>query len=260
MKFQDKLEKIAAKNNSLLCVGLDPNPQDPRGTKDQFKFNKIVIDQTAYFVCCYKPQIAFYAAAGIKGLQDLKRTIDYIHEKYPKIPVLLDAKRGDVSHTSEMYASELFDIFNADAITVNPYCGLDSLEPFFKREDRGVFVICRTSNPGASDFQDLKTGNDPLYVKVAKKIVKWSKKYPNVCLEIGATWPREIGILRKIATDMTFLVAGVGAQGGDLEQTVRFGLKPDSQGLIISSSRSIIYDQNPKIAAQKLRDEINKYR
>ena len=248
------------KNNSILCVGLDPDLKNLTGFKSQFAFNKKIIDETAGFVCCFKPQIAFYAAAGLSGLMDLKKTIDYIKNQYSHLPIILDAKRGDVGHTSEMYAKELFDIFNGDAATVNPYCGFDSLEPFLKRKDKGIFVICKTSNPSAADFQDLKVGKDPLYVKVAQKIIGWSKKYPNVYLEIGATWPKEIGVLRKLAPDMLFLIAGIGAQGGDLESTLKNGLTEDGRGLIISASRNIIYAQNPKTAAQKLKDEINKYR
>ena len=242
-----------------MCVGLDPDPQKLEG-QSQFEFNKEIINKVADLVCCFKPQIAFYAALGSKGLDDLKKTIDYIHEQYQEIPVLLDAKRNDVGHTSEMYVKEVFDALNSDAVTVSPYCGYDSLEPFFKRKEKGVFVICRTSNPGATDFQDLKVGDNPLYVEVAKKIVDWSKTYPNVYLEIGATWPQEIGVLRKLAPNMPFLIAGIGAQGGDLEATVKNGMRKDKEGLIISSSRGIIYDQDPQAAAQKLRDEINKYR
>ncbi|MDP2632266.1 MAG: orotidine-5'-phosphate decarboxylase [Candidatus Curtissbacteria bacterium] len=260
MDFKNKLENAQKKNNSLVCVGLDPDPENLRGAKDQFEFNKKVVDETAEFICCYKPQIAFYGAAGIKGFEDLKKTIDYIHKNYPKIPVLLDGKRADVGHTSEMYAQEVFDFYDADAVTVIPYCGFDSIKPFFQRSDRGVFVICRTSNQGASDFQDLLVGNEPLYLKVAQKIIDWNKRYPNVFLEIGATWPEEIGSLRKLAFSMPFLIAGIGAQGGDLEGTLNNGLTKDKKGLIISSSRGIIYAQNPKEAAQKLRDEINKYR
>lgn len=260
MKISDKFNKIQLKNNSLLCVGLDPDSQKLQNAKNQFDFNKEIIDQVSPFVCCFKPQIAFYAAAGEKGISDLKKTIDYIHTNYAGIPVLLDAKRGDVGHTSEMYAKEAFDYYEADAVTVNPYCGFDSLEPFFKRGDKGIFVICRTSNSSASDFQDLKIGSNPLYVEVAKKIISWNEKYPNVFLEIGATWPQEIGTLRKLAPDMPFLIAGIGAQGGDLKSTLENGLTADGQGLIISSSRGIIYAQDPKQAAQDLKNEINKYR
>ncbi len=260
MDFTSKLKKAIAKNNSLLCVGLDPDPQNLNGAKSQFEFNKKIIDRTASYVCCYKPQIAFYAAAGLDGLQNLQKTIDYLHTNYSDIPVLLDAKRGDVGHTSQMYAKEVFDVFKADAATVIPYCGFDSLEPFFNYQDRGVFVICRTSNPGAADFQDLKVGATPFYLKIAEKIVEWSKKYQNIQLEIGATWPGEIGKIRKISPELIFLVAGIGAQGGDLEGTLSNGLTKDKKGLIISSSRGIIYAQDPRKAAQNLKDEINKYR
>jgi len=260
VKFYDKLSKIITENNSLLCIGLDPDKGKLSEGQDQFQFNKNIIDSTFNVVCCYKPQIAFYSAAGVDGITSLKKTIDYIHKKYPQIPVLLDAKRVDVGHTSQMYAKEVFDYFRADAVTVNPYCGLDSLEPFFKREDKGIFVICRTSNPGAADFQDLKIGINPLYVEVAKKIIDWNKKYPNAYLEIGATWPQEIGVLRKLAPKMPFLIAGIGAQGGDLKGTLENGLTADMRGLIINSSRGIIYNQDPKAAAWDLKNEINKYR
>ena len=172
----------------------------------------------------------------------------------------MDAKRGDVPNTSEMYVKELFDVYKPDSVTVNPYLGFDSLEPFFKRSDKGIFVICRTSNPGASEVQDLLINNEPLYLKIAQRILKWSERYDNIMLEIGATWPGEIGVLRKIAPDMVFLVAGIGAQGGDLEKTIKNGLRSDKRGLIINSSRGIIYAQDPQKAAKELRDEINSYR
>ena len=241
-------------------MGLDPDPSKLKKGQSQFEFNKKIIDQTANLVCAFKPQIAFYAAAGLKGLEDLKKTITYIHENYQNVPVILDAKRGDVGHTSEMYVKEVFDFYAADAATLNPYCGFDSLEPFFKKSDRGIFVICRTSNSSAGDFQDLMIGNESLYVKVAKQIRSWSEKYPNVFLEIGATWPDEIGVLRKLTKNMLFLIAGIGAQGGNLQNTLKNGLRKDGRGLIISASRSIIYAQDSKLAAQKLKDEINKYR
>jgi len=258
--FQDKLEKAIVKNNSLLCVGLDPDPQKLEQGQSQFDFNKAIVNQTASLVCCFKPQIAFYSAAGLKGLEDLKKTIDYINKNYQDIPVLLDAKRGDVGHTSQMYAKEVFDVFKADATTVNPYCGFDSLEPFFKRKDKGIIVVCRTSNPSASDFQDLKVNGKSFYLEIAMRVVEWNKKYHNLLLVVGSTWPDELRQIRAIAPKMTFLVPGVGAQGGDLKKILKFGLRKDKKGLIISASRSIIYAQNPKIAAQRLKNEINKYR
>lgn len=259
MKFQDKLEKAVAGNNSLLCVGLDPDPAILT-SKSQFLFSRQIIDQTADLVCCFKPQIAYFAASGIKGLRDLKKIIVYIHKNYPHIPVILDAKRGDIAKTSEMSVREVFDVFEADAVTVNPYLGEDALEPFFKRYDKGIIILCKTSNPSARDFQDLKIDGEPLYVKVAKKIISWDKQYKNLLMIIGATYPNELKNIRQIAPDMTFLVPGIGTQGGDLENTIKGGLRKDRRGLIISSSRSIIYNRNPRSAAQRLRNEINKYR
>lgn len=260
MKFQDKLEKTIIKNNSLLCVGLDPDIEKFKQGETLPQFNKWIVDQTADLVCAYKPNIAFYAAAGIYGLEDLKRTVDYIHKNYPHIPVIFDAKRGDVGPTSEMYAKEIFDFFDADAVTVNPYLGEDSLEPFFKRKDKGIFILCKTSNPSSSDFQNQKVGQIALYQVVAIKIVAWNKKYGNLGPVIGATSPAEIKLVRQIAPDLTFLIPGIGAQKGNLRNVLKGGLRKDRQGLILSASRSIIYDQDPRFAAQKLRDEINKYR
>lgn len=260
MKFQEKLEKAITQNNSLLCIGLDPDIKKLKRGETQFLFNKLVVDETADFVCAYKPNIAFYAAGGIKGLRDLKKTIDYIHKNYPDVCVILDAKRGDIATTSEMLVKEVFDVFEADAVTVNPYLGEDALVPFFKRYDKGIIILCRTSNPSAGDLQDLKIDGEPLYVKVAKKITSWDKKYKNLLMVVGATYKNELKNIRKIAPDMTFLVPGIGAQGGDLKSTLLYGLRKDGKGLIITSTRAIIYDQNPRTATQKLRDEINKYR
>lgn len=260
MKFQDNLEKAVTRNNSLLCVGLDSDIEKLKQGETLSQFNKWIVDQTADLVCAYKPNIAFYAAAGIKGLGDLKRTVDYIHKNYPHISVILDAKRGDVGNTSEMLVKEVFDVFEADAVTVNPYLGEDALEPFFKRKDKGIIILCRTSNPSSKDLQDLKIDGEPLYVKVAKIITIWDKKYKNLLMVVGATYPSELKNIRQIAPDMTFLVPGIGAQSGELKSTLLNGLRKDGKGLIITSSRVIIYDQNPRTAAQKLRNEINKYR
>lgn len=260
MNFLQKLDRIQEKNNSLVCVGLDPDPQKFISTQSIFEFNKSIIESTYEFVCAYKPQIAFYAAHGLEALAGLMKTIDYIRKNYPQMQIILDAKRGDVPNTSKMYAKELFDVFTADAATVSPYYGFDALEPFFERDQKGVFVICRTSNPGASEIQDLQVEGKPLYVKVAENIVNWSKNYNNVMLEIGATWPEQIRVLRKLAPDMNFLIAGIGAQKGDLKGTINNGLRSDKRGLIVSSSRGIIYAKNPQKAAKDLRDEINSYR
>lgn len=251
MTFLQKLEKAVRKNNSLLCVGLDNGDSE---------FNKKIIDQTWDLVCAYKPNIAFYASHDNKGLNELRKTINYIHDRYTGIPVILDAKRGDIGNTANEYAKEIFDTFNADAVTINPYLGFDSIEPFLKRKEKGVIILCRTSNPGASDFQDLLINKQPLYIHVAKKVLAWNKKYENCLLVVGATWPKQLKQIRKLAPKMTFLIPGIGAQGGDLEKTLKAGLRKDKSGLIINSSRGIIFAQNPRTAAQKLREEINKYR
>lgn len=265
MNFKQKLENIIKKNNSLLCVGLDPDlekiPSHLLKTKNPiFEFNKTVIDATTDLVCCYKPQIAFYASNGLQGIKALIQTIAYIHLRYPKIPVILDAKRGDIGSTAEQYAKEVFDVYRADAVTVNSYLGLDSLKPFLERKNKGIIILTRTSNPGASDFQDLNLNGMPLYVAVAKKIVAWNKVYKNCLMVVGATWPKQLQKVRKIAPEMFFLIPGIGAQGGDLKKTLSYGLDSKKSGLIINSSRGIIFSDNPRKEARKLRDEINSYR
>lgn len=265
MTFQDILEKIIKKNNSLLCVGLDPredkftdklkNNSDPI-----FTFNKTIIDQTHAHVCAYKPQIAFYSALGPEGLSALRKTIDYIHDTYPQIPVILDAKRGDVPSTAIQYAKEVFDVFRADAVTVNPYLGKDSLVPFLERKNKGIIVLCRTSNPGATDFQDKKIDGQPLYLYIAKQIAQWNRTYQNCLMAIGATWPEQLQRIRKIAPDMFFLIPGIGIQGGDLEKTLQNGLSAKKSGLIISSSRAIIYASSPGEEAKLLKEKINQHR
>lgn len=271
MTFRQKLEKIIKKNNSLLCVGLDTDinkiPQHLLNKMNPvFEFNKEIIDKTNNLICCYKANIAYYSSQGTKGLRSLTNTIEYIHEKYD-IPFILDAKRADVGSTSEQYAKEVFDIFNTDAVTVNPYLGLDAIEPFLKRKDKGVIILCRTSNPGASDFQDLITDGKPLYMRIAKKITEWDKQYKNCLMVVGATWPDEMGKIREIAKNMFFLVPGIGTQGGDLESTLKEGLTKERSGLIIHSARAIIYASRDKDFAKKAREKtiemrnaINKYR
>lgn len=265
MDFKRKLEKAVKKNNSLLCVGLDPVlsklPKKYQKSKEPFfEFSKSIIKDTAPFICVLKPNVAFFETRGIAGLKELKKTIEYIKKRHPDLPLILDAKRADIGNTAEHYSKAVFDYWQADAVTVNPYMGLDSLEPFLKRKNKGVIILCRTSNPSSSDFQELKINGNPLYIQVAKKSLLWNKKYKNISLVVGATNPLQMKKLRKIAKDMIFLVPGVGAQGGELQKILQNGLKKDSGGLIISASRSIIYSQSPKHSAQTLRDEINKYR
>lgn len=269
MTFLEKLEQTITKNNSLLSIGLDPDvskiPQHMLQKPDSiFEFNKAIIDSTHDLVASYKPNSAFYEAEGTDGISQLKKTIDYIQTTYSDIPVILDAKRADIGNTSEMYAKFAFEFCDADAITVNPYMGLDSISPFFERQNKGIFVLVKTSNPGSTDFQDIDVQGQPLYIRVAEKIVEWNKTYKNLCMVTGATWPEEIRELRKLAPDMFFLVPGIGTQEGDLQQTLTNGLRVDKSGLLIHSGRSILYASNgldfaekARFEAQKLKDQIN---
>ncbi len=270
MNFINAIESAWKKKNSLLCVGLDPDlkkipPMFSSMKNPLFEFCRAIVDATADLVCTYKPQIAYFAAIGAE--HELAMTIDYIHSTYPDIPVILDAKRGDIGATSTMYAMEAFDRYNADAVTINPYMGSDTLAPFLERKDKGVIVLCRTSNPGAMDFQDLEVGGRKLYQVVADKAVnKWNHNQ-NILLVVGATYPEELKEIRSLIGDMPLLIPGVGAQGGDVGKAVTNGRTKNGNGVIINSSRGIIYAGNSddfslaaRDAAVLLRDEINQYR
>lgn len=270
MKFIDKLNHIWQKNNSLVCVGLDPDLHKlPACLSDRedpiFQFNKAIIDATHDLVCCYKPQAAYYAAYSADD--QLKMTIDYIRSTYPEIPVILDVKRGDIGSTAEMYAREAFERYNADALTVNPYMGTDNLKPFLDHADRGVIILCRTSNPSSCELQELVSGGKTIYEHVAILARdKWNYN-GNAALVIGATFPEELSKIRALCPDMPFLVPGVGAQGGDVQKVVESGRTQNGAGLMINSSRGIIYaDKTEKFAegarkaALELRDLINQFR
>lgn len=270
MTFINAIEARWKQKNSLLCVGLDPDlnkiPAHLR-KKDTpfFKFNKAIVDLTADLVCAFKPQIAYYSASGSED--ELEMTIEYIHKNYPEIPVILDAKRGDIGATATMYAKEAFERYKADAVTVNPYMGSDTLEPFLEHREKGIIVLCRTSNPGAKDIQDLNMNGKRLYQIIASMAVgKWNFNN-NVLLVVGATYPKELKEIRSIVGDMPFLVPGIGAQGGDVQKTVTNGKDSKGTGMIINSSRGIIYASNgsdfaeaARSAAKRLRDEINQHR
>ena len=264
MSFMDQVKKRWSENNTLVCVGLDPDlnkiPAKYRESETPlFAFNKDIIDATSEYVCCYKPQIAYYSGVGLE--KDLELTINYIHDKYPGIPVILDAKRGDIgSTTAEMYVKEAFTRYSADSVTVNPYMGGDTLKPFLDQKDKAVIILCRTSNPGAVDLQNLTIDGKPLYIQVAEKAANEWNYNKNVILVVGATYPDELKEIRAVIGDIPFLTPGIGAQGGDVEKAVKAGTTPDGTGMIINSSRGIIYSENPAEAAKKLRDEINKYR
>lgn len=266
MKFLEKLDKAVIKNNSLLCVGLDPVleklPQELQSAEKPFlEFNKSIIDKTNDLVCAYKPNSAFYEALGADGIKQLKETCDYINQNCPEIPIILDAKRGDIGSTNDGYINFAFEYLQVDAITLHPYMGQNSLQPFLDRSDKGCIILCQTSNEGAGEFQSLEADGEKLYKTVAKAVTeKWNKN--NNCLLVtGATYPEELKEIREITGDeMVFLVPGIGAQGGEVEATLKAGLNSASKGLIINSSRAIIYAENPRQEAENLKNQTNQYR
>ena len=270
MNFMQALRHRWIQANSLVCVGLDPEPAKfpahLRGRADAvFEFNREIIDATGDLVCAFKPQIAHFAALGAEDA--LQRLIAHIHAKHPGVPVILDAKRGDIGSTAQNYVTEAFERFGADAVTVNPYLGRDSVQPFLDRADKGVIILCRTSNPGAGDLQDLLVDGRPLYQHVAEKIAREWNGNGNCALVVGATWPKQLGEVRALVGDVPFLVPGVGAQGGDVEQLVSNAKTADGTGLMISSSRAILYagkGEDFAAAARRValetRDAINRFR
>jgi orotidine-5'-phosphate decarboxylase len=268
--FVEQLARAWERSDSLACVGLDPEIERfPRRIAAEptpiFRFNKAIIDATADLVCAYKPQFAHYAAYGAED--QLERTIEYIHDSHPGVPVILDAKRGDVGDTAERYAIEAFERYGADAVTVNPYLGGDALEPFLRHADKGVVILCRTSNSGARDLQDCVIGPRKLYQVVAELAAQRWNSRGNCLLVVGATYPRELAEVRALVGDMPLLVPGVGAQGGDVAQAVQNGQTAQGTGLIVSSSRGILYAsagedfaRAARVATQQLRDRINSSR
>jgi orotidine-5'-phosphate decarboxylase len=278
MTFINALETAWQRNNSLLCVGLDPDPAKLpahlQGNPNAiFEFCKAIVDATADAVCCFKPQIAYFAAQRAEA--QLEQLIAHIHEAHPGLPVILDAKRGDIGSTAEQYAKEVFERYGADAVTVNPYMGRDSVEPYLAYPGKGVILLCRTSNPGGSDLQFLDVGSpskqERLFERVARLVAdEWNAigKTPGQCaLVVGATFPAEIARVREIVGDMPLLVPGIGAQGGDIEATLKAGKTSKGTGLMISSSRAILYagkgtdfaEAARKVALQT-RDDINRWR
>ena len=273
MTFIDALQARWRNVNSLLCVGLDPDPARlpehlPRADA-LFRFCTEIVDATAPYACAFKPQIAYFAGQGREDV--LEEVIDYIRNAHPGIPVVLDAKRGDIGSTAEFYAREAFERYRADAVTVNPYLGFDSVTPYTQYADRGVIVLCRTSNKGGSDLQFLDVEVDgrrmPLYQHVAHLVAERWNGNGNCGLVVGATFPAELAQVRAIVGDMPLLVPGIGAQGGDVEATVKAGCSSDGAGMLISSSRAILYaGTGPEFAAaagaaaKATRDAINAVR
>lgn len=271
MNFVNKLSAAWRTNNSLLCVGLDPDlaklPAALRHADGVATFCKAIVDATADAACAFKPQIAYFAALGAE--QQLEEVCAYIRSRYPHIPLVLDAKRCDIGATATQYAREAFDRYGADAVTVNPYMGFDSVEPYLEWADRGVIVLCRTSNAGGSDLQFLDVGGQPLYQHVAGLVARKWNRTGQCALVVGATFPDELRAVRAIVGDMPLLVPGIGAQGGDVQATVEAGRTADATGMMINSSRAILYAAPAagedfaaaaRRAALATRDDINRYR
>ena len=262
MRFTDKLLNASRKNESWLCIGLDPDAERMPEV-DVLQFNKAIVEATSDLVCAYKPNLAFYEALGTQGLVTLEKTIKHIPGH---IPVIGDAKRGDIGNTAKAYAKALFSVLGFDAATVNPYLGHDSIEPFISYRDKGVFILCRTSNKGAADFQDRRIDGLPLYEVVAQKAKEWNI-HGNVGLVVGATYPEQLKKVRSICPEMPLLIPGIGAQGGDLASAVRYGVDAQGEKATINVSRQILYASREKDfaqaardAAEKIRSQINDYR
>ena len=279
MNFQQKLDRVVKKNKSLVCVGLDSDIEKiPKHIREkehpQTTFNKMIIDATYDLVCAYKPNSAFYEAEGKKGIAELKMTCNYLRKKYPEIPIILDAKRADIGSTNRGYVKFVFDFLKVDAITLHPYLGKEALQLFLDFKDKGCIILCKTSNPGSDEFQNLTVSDKyhlthdrrqdgkanlyQLYQFVAKKVARDWNKNGNCLLVVGATYPKELKEVRKIVGEMTILIPGIGAQGGDLKETLRYGLNSKKSGIIINSSRGIIFASKEKDFEEKAREEAKK--
>lgn len=271
MTFSEKLQQAWQRRNSLLMVGLDPDPARlPDGLRTDadglFVFCRDIVDATAPYVCGFKPQIAYFSAIGAEPA--LERVCHYIQKHYPDLVLMLDAKRGDIGATAEQYAAEAFDRYQADAVTINPYMGLDSAEPYLARGDKGVIVLCRTSNPGGSDLQALSIDGKPLYLAVAEMVATRWNQSGQCGLVVGATYPEELGLVRKaVGDDLPLLVPGIGAQGGDILASCQAGCNAQGTGMMVSSSRAILYAssgadwaQASAAAAKETCDAINRAR
>jgi len=257
--FNQQLQSAWASQGSMLCVGFDPHPKrlplslqgKPEGI---FEFCREIADATADLVCSFKPQFAYFASQRAEA--QLEKLIKHLKDKYPHIPVILDSKRGDIGSTADHYALEAFDRYGADAVTVNPYMGFDTIEPYLKHAGKGVIVLCRTSNPGGSDLQFLNVNSgEPLYLHIARLASqKWNSS-GQISLVVGATFPEEIAKVRAIVGDMPLLIPGIGAQGGDIDATVKAGsiAGAPGTGMIINSSRAILYASSGSDFAQAAR-------
>ncbi len=268
--FTDRLRSRWADADSLLCVGLDPDPQRfPLHLRDRdeaiLEFCRAIVDATAEYACAFKPQIAYFASR--RAEDQLERLIAHIRARHAGVAVILDAKRGDIGTTAEHYAREAFDRYDADAVTLSPFMGLDSIEPYLQRADRGVFVLCRTSNAGGDDLQMLDVGGERLYERIARLVAGPWHRAGQLGLVVGATYPAELARVRALVGELPLLVPGIGAQGGDVAASVRAGQTIDGTGMLINSSRAILYagdgadfDARAGAAARRTRDKINRWR
>jgi orotidine-5'-phosphate decarboxylase len=267
--FTERLARRWREADTLLCVGLDPDPSRfpahlQAGDDVIYRFCRDIVDATADLVCAFKPQIAYFAA--LRAESQLERLIDHIHAAHPQIPVILDCKRGDIGATAELYAREAYERYRADAVTLSPYMGRDSLEPFLAYRGRGAFLLCRTSNPGGDDLQMLEAAGAPLYQQVARLAAGWNTG-GQLGLVVGATYPAELAEVRRLVGAMPLLVPGIGAQGGDIEASVTAGRTADGTGMVVNSSRAILYAgsgsdfaEKARAAAIVTRDDINRHR
>jgi orotidine-5'-phosphate decarboxylase len=257
-KFDRRMEAAG----SLLCIGLDPEfariPARFRGKeRPLFAFNRWIIEQTHPYAAAYKPNMAFYEVRGAQGIKELELTMEYLRSEHPEIPTICDAKRGDIGNTNREYAASIFDGMGFDAVTLHPYLGKEALTPFLERRDKVCMILCRTSNPGAGEFQDLDSGGRPLWETVAMRVSAEWNAAGNCMLVVGATCPEEMKRIRTIAPAIPFLVPGVGAQGGAVAAVVAAGLDAQGKGLLINSSRAILFSDDSAVVARNLRDEIN---
>lgn len=261
LKYETRAQKIG----SLVSVGLDPDleklPSSFKSQKfPQFEFNKYIIDQTAEFAAAFKPNMASYEGAGAQGMLELEMTVDYLEKAFPDVLTICDAKRADIGYSSELYARAILDTFGFDAITLHPYLGKDGVQPFLSRKDKVSIILCRTSNPGAGEFQDVESNGKKMWQIVAEKVAAGWNENGNCMLVVGATYPEEMKIIRSVVGDMTLLVPGVGTQGGSVQAVMQAGKNSKGMGLIINSTKAIIFSDSPAREAKKLRDEINLYR
>jgi orotidine-5'-phosphate decarboxylase len=256
LTFLERLDAAANANDSWLCLGLDPDPALVPEGLDVAEFLRAVVDATSDLVCCFKPNIAFFEALGLDGQRALRSVLAAMPTQ---VPVVIDAKRGDTPHTMHAYARAIYDDLGADAVTVSPYLGGDALAPFLERADRGVFVLCKTSNPGAGEIQDLEVHGSPLFVHVARRALEWDQ-HGTVGFVVGATYPADVAAVRQLAPDRPILLPGVGAQAGDLEASVRAGVDDNGARAIVNASRTILYASRAADWQSAARDEAERLR